>query len=437
MAERIAVHFALVLRSSEAKMKLRISPSAKFNATLKCLSVASLLTATLTAKAQRLDPRNSTEAIGIRFHDFLSQVNTTNDSLAKNHLVEDYVARLRSYGRAVIEDSTIYFLYLGNAKRVGVPGDINGWSPAIDTMTRIPKTNLFFLAKTIHPAARFEYKVTVDSIWMLDPLNHQQAMGGYGPNSEIWMPQYRAPKEIEYRTDVLHGRLDSLSIKSKLLHRTHPVFVYLPPGYRKLSRTRYPSIYVTDGGEYITLALMTNVLDNLIAEKRIPSIIAVFVDPRTDVRDSETSKRMYDYTMSDTFVTFMVEEVRARLLTKYRMDWQPELTGIMGASLGGLISTYAAFTRPDIFGLCAAQSPSFWWKNDSMITMIANAPKKNLKFYIDTGTIRDAQENASKMKSVMDRKGYQAHYEEHPEGHNWVNWRARISHILEYFWGTQ
>ena len=180
---------------------------------------------------------------------------------------------------------------------------------------------------------------------------------------------------------------------------------------------------------------MLNVLDNLIVAKRIDPIVAVFVDPRTDVRDLNTSKRMFDYMMSDTFVSFMADELRDSLMKKYRLSAKPESTGIMGASLGGLISTYAAFKRPEVFGLCAAQSPSYWWKKDSMITVAQESPKRKIKFYISTGTIRDAQEKASKMRSVLDSKGYEVRYEEYPEGHNWVNWRARLANLLEYFWG--
>ena len=429
MAHRTSKHTSLVLSPKVS--------SVKSSQVVKYLSTAALLTASALARTQSLDTRSSTEATGIRFPDFLRQLESANDSSSKSRLAEEYIAKVRQHGRAVIEDSTIYFLYFGNAKRVAVPGDLNGWNPKEDSLTRIPKTNLFYLAKSVHAAARFEYKLAVDSTWILDPLNRQQAIGGYGPNSEIWMPLYKPPTEIEYRADILHGRIDTLKIKSKLLNRTHPVFVYMPPGYKQSTRKLYPTMYVTDGGEYITLALMLNVLDNLIAEKRIEPIVAVFVDPRTDLRDIRTSKRMHDYTLSDTFVSFLVHEVLASLTKKYRVDLRAEQTAIMGASLGGLISTYAAFTRPDVFGLAAAQSPSYWWKQDTVITLFERSPKKNLRFYIDTGTIRDTQEKALKMKSVLEAKGYPVHYEEHPEAHNWVNWRSRVSHILEYFWGTR
>jgi enterochelin esterase family protein len=404
--------------------------------TLRYISAASLITAATAAQSQRSHQQLGAQAGAEQFTDFLARFETQTDSLKRNKMIEEYVGKLKQYGRPYADGDTIWFLYQGAARRVGIPSDLNGWNPTIDTMKRLKGTNLFYLKKVIDEAARFEYKLAVDSTWILDPLNKQQAMGGYGPNSEIWMPTYSPPKEIEYREAIPHGAVDTFAIKSTLLKRTHPVFVYTPPGYRK-SKQLYPSIYVTDGGEYITLALMLNVLDNLIAEKRIRPIVAIFIDPRTDIKDSRTSKRMLDYTMSDTFVNFMITEVRARMIRQYRLDLDPVQTAIMGASLGGLIATYAAYTRPDVFGLSAAQSPAYQINDHEMIKMIAAGPKKPIKIYIDTGTIRDAQDNARRMKAVLEEEGYLLHYAEYPESHNWVNWRARIDDILTYFWGTE
>jgi len=414
-------------------MRLHATPTTRLRTAFRYLSAASLLTATAAARSQALDPRPVEQVLGKPFSKVLEDIEAA-DSMRRSGLVETLHTQLRSYGRAIVEDSTVYFAYFGKATRVSVASDLNGWNPRADTMKRVARTDLFVLSKQLPPAARLEYKLVVDSVWMLDPINQQQAMGGYGPNSEVWMPLYRPPKEIEYRPDIPHGKLDTLAFTSKKLRRTHPIYVYLPHGYRKSSQTRYPTLYVNDGGEYISLALMPNVLDNLIAEKRIPPIVVVFIDPRTDPSDARTSKRMVDYTLSDTYVRFLVDELHPHVSKRYKITTQAEQTGIMGASLGGLIATYAAFKRPDVFGLCAAQSPAYWWANDSIITLIASAPRKDVRFYIDTGTLHDAQEKAAQMKRVLEEKGYPVHYEEHPEGHNWVNWRARLSHILEYFW---
>jgi len=407
----------------------------RLGSALKYLEVASLCTATAAIHAQSLDRRSAGDAMGERFADFLTRVTAHDDVGEKKRIVQEYIARVKSLKHAVTEDSTVHFLYQGPALHVGIPSDFNGWNPAIDTMSRIEGTDLFYLVKSVETSARFEYKFVVDTTWILDPLNSQQAIGGYGPNSEIWMPDYVPPKEIRYRADILHGRLDTMPVKSNLLKRTHPVFVYTPAGYKK-SRVAYPAIYVTDGGEYITLALMVNVLDNLIEEKRIEPVVAIFIDPRTNISDSQTSARMYDYTLKDTFVNFVTDEVRNRVRNKYRITNNPQLTAIMGASLGGLIATYAAYTRPEVFGLCAAQSPAYWWKDEAMINTIANGPKKPIRLYVDTGTIRDAGAAARKMKSVLKEKGYEFSYAEYAEGHNWSNWRARIDDILVYFYGT-
>lgn len=404
--------------------------------TLKFISLASMLTTVAASRSQAIAKIDSPEVLGERFADFLSKVTAEKDSAARTVITESFVKRIMASGHPVIEDSTVHLLFNGKAKRVSVPSDLNGWNSTADTMKRIAGTNLFYLPITIDEAARFEYKLVADSAWMLDPLNQQQAMGGYGPNSEIWMPRYSPAKEIEYRPNIPHGKLDTLSFKSKLLRRTHPVFMYTPAGYKKSLRP-YPCIYVTDGGEYITLALMINVLDNLIAENRIEPVVGIFIDPRTDVRDAQTSKRMIDYSLSDTFVNSLITELRPMLMKKYKLTTKPEQTAIMGASLGGLISTYAAYQHPEVFGRSAAQSPAYWWKDSLIFKMIESGPRKPVKFYIDTGTIRDAQPQASKMKNLLESKGYEVRYGEYPEGHNWVNWRARLDDILVYFWGKK
>jgi enterochelin esterase family protein len=432
MAERVAPHPALVSHSLAEAMNVT-SSDVRLTDSLWILLLTFLTT---LARSQPAQKPSFTDSLDVRFRDFYSRVLSEGDSARRQALVEDYLFHVRARGREVTEDSTAYFLFKGHAQRVYLAGDFNGWQPK-DTLSRIPQTDLFFLARTFHPAARCEYKFIVDSIWMLDAVNPRSVLGSYGLNSELWMPRYKPPKEIEFRSYIKHGSLDTVRITSAILKRTHTAFVYLPAGYAARAPQRYPTLFVTDGGEYISLALMTNVLDNLIADGMILPIIAVFVDPRTDIHDSQTSKRMSDYTMSSAFVRFMIDEVRARLIKRYRMSRNASQTGIMGASLGGLIATYAAYTRPDVFGLCAAQSPSYWWNKRAMLTMIERGKRRDVKFYIDTGTISDAQLEASAMRDLLARKGYSVHYEEHPESHNWANWRARIARILAYFWGTK
>ncbi len=301
-------------------------------------------------------------------------------------------------------------------------------------MTRIRGTNFHYRAIQLQRRTRFEYRLAVDSTWILDPYNHQQAFGGSGPNSEVTMPGYRPPSEFTWRASVPEGTIDALEFTSKLLNRSHPVFVYQPHQYSRSQRF-YPSLYVLDGGDYLSLGMMATALDNLIAGRRIRPIIVVFVEPRTDVTRPGTNKRTADYTMSDLFVTSLTHELRQMIERKFRVKSEGKDRAIMGASLGGLLATYAAYKHPRLFSLCAAQSPSYWWRNRSVIRMIARGPLRPVKFYLDTGTVQDSLDTARAMRDVLERKGYRYTYSEYQEGHNWGNWRARIPSILEYFWG--
>ena len=105
--------------------------------------------------------------------------------------------------------------------------------------------------------------------------------------------------------------------------------------------------------------------------------------------------------------------------------------------MGGLIATYAAFTHPEIFGFCGAQSPSYQWKNDTLITLIRDAPRRDFRIYLCTGTIRDAEKRARLLRDIMRTKGYAVTYAESPESHNWMNWRAHLGDLLKTFRGTR
>ena len=370
-----------------------------------------------------------------RFADFAARVASIADSAGRSREVDALVSRVRQAGTVMAEDSTLTLIYRGAARHVFVAGDPNGWDPGRDEMMRLPGTDLFSLSWTLDPAARIEYKLVVDSAWVLDPFNTLRASGGFGENSEARMPCYRFPGETVPRGGP-RGSIDTTSFTGSISGGRTTVFVYLPPGYRS-STARYPVLYVTDGGEYLGRANMNVVLDNLIAQGEITPLIAVFLEPGRDPADPRRDTRMSDYALNDRFIDALSGELRPVLMRRYRMLDGPRNTAIMGASMGGLIATYAAFTHPETFGLCAAQSPSYQWKNDTLITMIRSGTVKDFRMYLSTGTIRDAERRARIVRDIMREKGYAITYAESPESHNWLNWRGRLGEILRTFWGKR
>ncbi len=401
-----------------------------------CLPPALILTLLLSARILASPQAQSTDGNGEPLLIRRLAASVARDKGRPEQLLayDSLLALASAKKKVLITDSSAIFLYERKAGRVQVAGDFNRWSPTTDSLRSLGDGRRWLLKMELPPTSRVEYKFVVDSNWILDPLNSMTAAGGFGENSEIRMPGYTPSPDIEPRPGVPRGRIDTLIVVSSYLDCEHPVYVYIPAETAS-DRQKYPSLVVTDGGEFLSLAKMNVVLDNLIAEKRIPPVITIFVDPRTRPGDAASNKRMTEYAMNDRFVAFLSQELLPKLRKKYRLAEAPESTAIAGASMGGLIAAYASFRDPGVFGLCAAQSPSFWWAKDSMLTLFRSSDKKPIRFYIDTGTLHDALPQSRDMRDILTAKGYDVLYGEYPEGHNWSNWRSRLATLLTFFWG--
>ena len=95
---------------------------------------------------------------------------------------------------------------------------------------------------------------------------------------------------------------------------------------------------------------MPGLLDSLIHEEAIHPTVAVFVSPLD---------RTAEYHRNDEYVSWLADKLVPAVEQLYPVDRRPERRGLVGASLGGLISTYATLQRPDIFHLVGAQSPAY------------------------------------------------------------------------------
>lgn len=74
---------------------------------------------------------------------------------------------------------------------------------------------------------------------------------------------------------------------------------------------------------------------------------------------------------ADAFIADFVNVVMPYVESNYRVA--DDATTIMGADLGGLLSLYAAITRPDTFDRCIAMSPLLWLNSDEMLSLVADA----------------------------------------------------------------
>lgn len=360
-----------------------------------------------------------------QFQNFLNYVNTISDSIHKNAVIDSFITYHKTMRIPLAEAPFAIFLYKGNASTVSVAGDFNGWQPNLP-MVKVAKSNFFYASKNFEMNARLDYKIVVNNNnWYLDPLNPNTCTGGFGPNSELAMPEYVQPKEIKYDAVVPHGKVELKTLLSKNVNTSYQVKIYLPPNYNPEENKVYPTVYFQDGFEYIDLASSVNVIDNLIGAKKIENVIAVFVRPNN--RNNE-----YALSLRTAYRLFFVNELVPFIDSVYKTEQSPKRRLVLGDSYGGNISALICYYHPEIFGNCGLHSGAFQENNYEAYNLFISSPKKDVKFSMVWGTYESLYRNMRQFRDSLSAKKYDYNWSELPEGHSWGLWRANIDFMLEY-----
>jgi enterochelin esterase-like enzyme len=379
-----------------------------------------------TAGAQRYEPLRAQ----------LKELSLARQAGSKEKIAH-WWASLRDKGNIpfIVEDS-VYFFYKGSAKSVEWMGDFNAWgyNKTFENKGKnLEGTDIWILKSSFPMDARLDYKILLDgSNWMLDPENKLQqwsGVGGGSPNSELRMPAWKEDPIQHVRANTHKGTLISdLLINSLVLGYQITYTVYLPDGFSKSEKLS--CIYVTDGYEYLhpKLGNMSTVLDNLIEDKKINPVIAVFVDHRTPI-DRSNNRRMQELAMNPKYLDFFIQELIPQIESEYPILTDARHRAIMGTSMGGLSATYFAFTRPDVFGMAGIQSPSFYTR-PQIYSLCSNTAEPKMKISMSAGLINDTSLESRKMKDVLEANSCIYSYREVNEGHSWGNWRRLIDDIL-------
>ena len=372
------------------------------------------------------------------YSDFIDQLseyaNLENES-TRDSVLEIFFDTLKAKHKIPYTESEfVAFVYYGSGSEVVWAGDFNGWSSSAQDWygTQMGTSKAWLLEKTFPSDARLDYKIVVNDTWKMDPLNTYTQHGGYGPNSELRMPDWEFPEETVLWDGVQRGTLsENIEITSAELGYTVQYKVYTPNGYNNLSNLS--TIYVTDGHEYAdqNLGAMITVMDNLIHSQQIEPIIAVFIDPRNPDNLSQ-NRRADQYRSNPDFAAFVANELVLEIDASYKTNPSADARAILGTSFGGWNSAYFGLTISDAFQLIGIHSPAF---DQTIVDGYAAEDLLPIKIYMSTGTIYDTQDRAFALKAVLDNKGYPYQYKEVNEGHSWGNWRALIDEPLIYFFG--
>ena len=309
-------------------------------------------------------------------------------------------------------------------------GDHTGWDAAAEPLLHVTGTDLFHISYRLPVDARLDYKLIVDDAWILDPLNPHTCPSGFGDNSELRMPEWPYPTVIDFDASIAHGAVngqtvneddtyEAATLPSAVLGNEREVFVYTPPAYDP--SVAYPLLVVNDGGEYVRIAHMPHVLDNLIAAGALRPIVVAFVSP---------VDRTAEYVGSDAprYVELIETELLPFIEARAHITDDRRERAVMGTSYGGAISLRLTHDLPHVFGMFASQSGILLF--DGGTTLEDLRPDNVERVWVDTGLIGDATEDSVAARDHCAAHAIPHEYLEVNEGHSWGSWRARLDEIL-------
>ncbi len=176
--------------------------------------------------------------------------------------------------------------------------------------------------------------------------------------------------------------------------RTRKILAYLPPDYKESNR-RYPVVYIHDGQNIFDDATsfagewgVDETLNKLFQEKGTSLIVIATENGHEERLNEYTPWKNEEYGggEGDLYLEFIVKYLKPYVDKKLRTKSGQGNTGIMGSSLGGLISYYAGLKYPDVFGKVGVFSPSFWFSDDSFTYATEHGKIKKQKMYLLAGT---------------------------------------------------
>lgn len=329
---------------------------------------------------------------------------------------------------------TAVFLYRGAARSVAWLGDFNTWQTR-DALAgrRVGGTDIWTARTTFPLDARLDYKISVNGVQRLDPLNPLVQQDGYARNSALTMPQYFPSSWADAQQGAARGSLSApFVLQSKHLGYAKRFRVYTPAGYQRLDHL--PVLYVTDGQEFADdqMGALPTILDNLIAAGRIDPVMAVFVDPRT--LDTGDNRRGPELLTNPHFQSFLTQELIPWVDARYPTRAEAAGRAIVGVSLGGLHATYTAMRQPEWFGMAAALSP-YYQAKPTVLAEVEKSPRVPVRFFVAQGTYDLDIPNTRHLRDVLQAKGNAYRYMETNDGHSWGNWRGVLDDMLICFFG--
>jgi enterochelin esterase-like enzyme len=356
----------------------------------------------------------------------------------------DFLRLLQAQGTPLVEpladrrdEVLVTFVYRdAQARHVLVmkgPGD-----PRDAMLSRVRDTDLWARSFRMAAEARFTYCFAPDfpdeppppaemeeleRTLRADPYNHNR-VGTQRSLCELPLAP-SSPFTVARRV-VPAGEVHAHIVASTRLGNTRNVHIYTPPGFDG-TRGPYPLVVLFDGIDYLAAIPAPIILDNLIAQARIPPTIAIFIDP---------VDRHRELMLDRAFLDVVAHELVPFVQRRYHASADPRATVVGGFSAGGVAAVWSAHLHPEMFGNVLAQSdarfplPTGLDVYAFVAREIANAPPRETRFHLEDGHALPLATPFRHLLPVLAAKGNRVTVQTFIGGHDPSSWRVRLGDAL-------
>lgn len=338
--------------------------------------------------------------------------------------------RAHTEGTPLIDGEKVTFIWEG----VDAPhliGDFNDWEDDAPVELAAYAPGIWTHSLTLPHDSYVEYAYTTGERRILDPYNRRKISNGMGRTNQFFYTPGGGPTPLIKRDPgIPQGKVTRHSINAEYMIATSSRKVYL---YRPPVDEAVPLVVVYDGWDYYKRAKLPQIVDNLIAQKRIRPIALAMVQNGGKARSVEyCCNDMLPLLLQSTILPLAQEHLKL-----IDVDAHPGAYGVLGASMGGLSALFTGLRLPHIFGNVLSQSGAFsLWDYDFMVyDLVRHGTRKELKIWMDVGTLEWLHPANQTMHKLLREKGYPVTYREYHGGHNYTCWRNDVANGLEHIFG--
>ena len=302
---------------------------------------------------------------------------------------------------------------------VFIAGDFNNWDPGNESY-KLTKNDNNTYSITLNGSGTIKFKITRGSWAKVEKGTNCVELANrsftYGAeenyNAQIinWADKCGGTHTAQPNVSILKD-----SFYMPQLNRYRRIWIYVPPDYSTSSK-KYPVLYMHDGqnlfDSFYSFAGEWEIDESLnkLSVQGNSACIVVGIDNGGTERLNEYSPWInpaYGGGEGDLYARFIVETLKPYIDQKYRTLQDRLNTGIMGSSMGGLISFYAGLKYQNVFGKIGIFSPSFWFSAECY-TFAAQAQKKSdMKIYfLAGGQESGVAQNCKNMIDVLKSSGF-------------------------------